>query len=89
MPLPTQQLRDYFSTQPVIRAWLFGSYADGTAMEDSDVDILGTLDHSRPIRLHYLQMIFDLEDLLGKKVDLVADEGLSKYIRPYVESKKN
>lgn len=88
MPLPTQQIRDYFRTQPVIRAWLFGSYADGTATENSDVDILVTLDHSRAIGLHYVQMILDLEELLGKKVDLVADEGLSKYVRPYVEKQK-
>ncbi len=35
----TQQLAEYFKTQPVLKAWLFGSYARGEETEDSDVDI--------------------------------------------------
>ena len=39
-----QTIRDYFATQPVQRAWLFGSYARGEEREDSDVDILVDFD---------------------------------------------
>ena len=41
-----QTLAEYFATQPVLKAWLFGSYARGEQREDSDVDIMvaeGTL----------------------------------------------
>lgn len=31
---------EYFSTQPVMKAWVSGSYARGEEREDSDVDIL-------------------------------------------------
>ena len=31
---------DYFATQPVRKAWLFGSYARGEETPESDVDIL-------------------------------------------------
>ena len=36
----TQLIAEYFKTQPVLKAWLFGSYARGEEHEDSDVDIL-------------------------------------------------
>ena len=44
-------IADYFATQPVLKAWLFGSYARGEQREDSDVDILVEFDHSSPIGL--------------------------------------
>ncbi len=34
----TQQIAEYFKTQPVLKAWLFGSFARGEQREDSDVD---------------------------------------------------
>ena len=34
------EIVDYFKTQPVLKAWLFGSYARGEEDENSDVDIL-------------------------------------------------
>jgi predicted nucleotidyltransferase len=83
-----RQIQDYFKTQPVLKAYLFGSYVRGEATEESDVDLLVELDYSQRIGLRYVQMILDLEDLLHKKVDLVSEGGLSKYIRPYIEAEK-
>lgn len=34
------QIRQYLSSQPIDRAWLFGSYSRGEENQDSDVDIL-------------------------------------------------
>ena len=50
----TQLLADYFKTQPVTKAWLFGSYARGEERPDSDVDILVSLDHSKPVGIEFL-----------------------------------
>ena len=47
----TQQISDYFKTQPVLKAWIFGSFARGEQREDSDVDLLVKLDRSLPIGL--------------------------------------
>jgi len=33
-------IADYFKTQPVVKAWLFGSFARGEETPLSDVDIL-------------------------------------------------
>ena len=35
-----QQIAEYFKTQPVLKAWLFGSYSRGEQRDDSDVDML-------------------------------------------------
>jgi len=68
----TQQIAEYFKTQPVLKAWLFGSYARGEQTEDSDVDILVEFDRTNPIGLFaYVRMQRELEERLNRKVDLV------------------
>ena len=70
----TQQIAEYFKTQPVRRAWLFGSFARGEETPESDVDILVVFDRSTPIGLlRYTRMHREMEELLGRKVDLVED----------------
>lgn len=67
-------LANYFKTQPVLKAWLFGSFARGEEREDSDVDLLILFDHSSPIGLFsYARMHRELEERLGRKVDLVEE----------------
>lgn len=67
-------IADYFKTQPVLKAWLFGSYARGEETPESDVDLLVEFDHSSPIGLlAYARMWRELEERLGCQVDLVED----------------
>lgn len=68
-----EKIRQYFSTQPVLKAWLFGSFSRGEETDNSDVDILVALDKSRPIGLKFFGMWSDLEELLKRKVDLVSE----------------
>ena len=72
-------LNQYFNTQPVLKAWLFGSFSRGEETPDSDVDIIVLLDKSQPIGLKYFGMWSDLEALLGRKVDLVSDGTLLSF----------
>ena len=81
-------IRDFFSGRPVKKAYLFGSYSRSEADENSDVDILVELDHSKPIGMQFFSYADDLQTLLKKKVDVVSYEGLSKYVKPYVDSEK-
>jgi uncharacterized protein len=81
-------IRNYFHDKPVRKAFLFGSYSRGDVSPDSDVDILVELDYSKPIGLEFIQMQLELEDLLRIKVDLVSANGLSKYIKPFVDKDK-
>ena len=78
-------IADYFKTQPVLKAWLFGSFARGEETPRSDVDILVLLDHSEPIGLKFFGMWNDLERLLDRKVDLVEEGNLL----PFAEESAN
>ncbi len=82
----TQIIADYFKTQPVLKAWLFGSYARGEQTSDSDVDLLVEFDHSSPIGLFaYARMWRELQERLGLNVDLV-EEGT---LRPFAVDSAN
>lgn len=81
-------IKNYFKTRPVLKAYLFGSYARSQADPSSDIDILVDLDYTKRIGLEFIQMQIDLEEILGVKVDLVSSNSLSKYIRPFVDREK-
>ena len=74
-------IRQYFSTQPVRKAWLFGSFSRGEETAQSDVDILVEFDRSgKPVTLlTYARMWRELEERLGRNVDLVEDGTLKTY----------
>lgn len=68
------KIRSYFKTQPIDKAWVFGSFARNENDEDSDIDILVKYIPNVPVGLFkYGQMISDLQELLHIKVDLVKD----------------
>jgi len=62
---------------------VFGSAARGDSTPDSDVDFLVELEPSRSL-IDHVAFLQELEDLLGRKVDLVEPEGLHWYIRDRV-----
>ena len=78
-------LANYFKTQPVLKAWLFGSFARGEETPDSDVDILVMLDYSQPVGFKFFGMYEDLKELLNRNVDLVTEPSLSSFARESVE----
>lgn len=49
---------------------VYGSFAKGTARKQSDVDILVQL--TRPLGLEFVQLAYELEASLGRKVDLAT-----------------
>ena len=81
-------LKQFFAGIPVKKAFLFGSSARGEAEKGSDIDILVELDHRTPIGMKFFGYQPELEQLLKKKVDLVTSEGLSKYIKPFIDRDK-
>ena len=83
-----EALRRFFSSRPVKRAYIFGSYVRNEADESSDIDILVELDHSHPIGMKFFSYRDELEELLNVKVDLLSIEGLSRHVKPYVDKDK-
>lgn len=68
-----QQIAEYFKTQPIVRAWIFGSFARGEETPLSDVDILVEYAEGGISLLKHCAMINDLEELLDRPVDLIED----------------
>ena len=63
---------------------LFGSFARDEASATSDLDLLVRFDGPATSR-SYFGVQFYIEDLLGRRVDLVTDKALRAEMRPYVE----
>ena len=84
-----ERLADYFKTQPVLKAWLFGSYARGEETPQSDVDILFVPDRSQHFSLFTMGGMYeDLKELLGKEVDLITEGGLMPFARESADRDK-
>lgn len=81
-------IKNYFEGKPIAKAYLFGSMARNEAV-NNDVDILIELEKNAHVTLiDFAHFIYELELLLGKKVDLVSTKGLSPRIKPYIEKDK-
>ena len=73
-------LREKFK---VVKIGIFGSFVRNEQRKNSDIDII--VKFSEPIGLKMVELVFFLEKELGRKVELVPDEAISPYIKPYVE----
>ena len=83
-----QLIANYFKTQPVLKAWIFGSFSRGEQTPESDIDILVVLDESQHIGMKFFGMYEDLKALLGRNVDLVTDRSLASFARESVDRDK-
>ncbi|OGQ30188.1 MAG: nucleotidyltransferase [Deltaproteobacteria bacterium RIFCSPLOWO2_02_FULL_50_16] len=62
------------------RVRVFGSLAKGMDSKNSDLDLLVEMESGRSL-LDIVAIKQDLEELLGRKVDVVTEAAISKYIR--------
>lgn len=74
-------IREYFKTQPVLKAWLFGSFARGEETEDSDIDILVEYDDTDSTvgLMKIASMYVALKKMLNREIDLVEEGTLLPY----------
>jgi len=68
----------------VKKASLFGSYARVDFDHKSDIDIL--FQPPKDMGLEVVSLKRELENKLGKKVDLVSFNGISKYLKKHILS---
>src|SRR5688572_26373611 len=68
----------------VKRFGLFGSFLRSEQNEESDVDILVDFEPEEKNFDNFMNLAFYLEELLGRKVDLVTRESLSPHIGPKI-----
>lgn len=62
---------------------VFGSVSRNEARPTSDIDLLIKMDETRSL-LDYIALMQDLEDLLGRRIDLVIEPDLHPAIRERV-----
>lgn len=80
-----RQQRELLSRRyPIHRLALFGSWSRDEAGEDSDVDVLVEVDPS--IGLRFVELADDLEQALGRRVDLVSRRAIKPSLWKHIES---
>ena len=63
---------------------VFGSFVRDESNNDSDIDVLVEFEQGKKTYKNFIGLVFYLEDLLGRRVELVTPESLSPYIAPYI-----
>ena len=86
--LLVERINKVLATEPVNKAWLFGSYSRGEDREDSDIDILVQMAPNDLTILGFLKIQTRLEAATSKRVDFIEDECLEDFARPSVEKDK-
>jgi len=68
----------------VRRFSLFGSFLFDQATDKSDVDLLVEFEPNKKTFTNFSNLVFFLEELLGRRVEIVTIESLSPYIGPHI-----
>ncbi|MCD8388177.1 MAG: nucleotidyltransferase domain-containing protein [Bacteroidales bacterium] len=77
------KIQEFFKTQPILKAWIFGSCSRGEERPDSDLDLLVDYDRSQRITLlRICGIAADLEDVIGRPIDLVERDCLHPFAIP-------
>jgi predicted nucleotidyltransferase len=63
---------------------IYGSFARGEEREDSDLDVLVVFEEGQKTFDNYMDLKFYLEDLFGRKVDLVTEKALKPKLKDII-----
>lgn len=63
---------------------LFGSFVRGSQTSLSDIDILVEFTPEKHTFDNFMEVSFLLEEILGRKVEVITPEGLSPHIVPHI-----
>ncbi|MBM7866034.1 hypothetical protein GTO89_06225 [Heliobacterium gestii] len=78
-----------FQRYGVVQAFVFGSFARGDQSEDSDIDFLiEYASDAKKSMFDFCNLIGELQNALGRNVDVVTIKGLSPFLREVVEKEK-
>ena len=79
-----EEYRNEIKALGVKRLGLFGSFVSGRQRAESDIDLLVEFVPDKKTFDNFIQLVFFLEDLLKRRVELVTPESLSPYIGPHI-----
>ena len=75
-----EQLWEVARRHGVLRLRVFGSWARGCAGPESDLDLLVNVEPGTSL-LDMIGLQQALEDLVGSKVDVLTEDGISPYVK--------
>ena len=78
-----ERVRALAEVLPIKKVVLFGSWATGRATAFSDIDLLVEMEPGRTL-LDHARLLLELDELLGRRVDVVSDRGIKPRIRERV-----
>ena len=64
---------------------VFGSFVRDEPDLNSDIDLLVEFDPEKKTYRNFIGLVYYLEELLGRKVELVTPNSISPYIAPYIK----
>ncbi len=76
--------REKLASLGVVDIGLFGSFVRNEQTPSSDIDLLVEFNPEMHSFDNFIETVFFLEELFGRKVELVTPEALSPYIGPYI-----
>ena len=76
--------REMIKSYGVKSLGIFGSFRKGKIHESSDVDLFVDFDPSKKSFDNFMDLSFFLEALFGRKVEIVTNQSLSKFIGPHI-----
>ncbi|QQG40706.1 MAG: nucleotidyltransferase family protein [Candidatus Levyibacteriota bacterium] len=78
------KLSPIFRNYGIKQAAVFGSVSRGEDRPNSDVDLLVKLGDQPMGMFKYMGLIEEIEEKLGKKVDLLTEGSVNKFLEPYI-----
>ncbi len=80
------KIRRILKKNGVVKAGIFGSYARGEQKKSSDIDILIKVKRKNFSLLDHAGLKIELEEKLGKKVDLLTYRAINPHLKKYILS---
>ncbi len=80
-------LNTFFTNQPVLKAYLFGSYARDESSADSDIDFLLEMEDKATL-FQLISIKLSLEKLFDRPVDVITTNSISPRLKPYIDEDK-
>jgi predicted nucleotidyltransferase len=77
--------KSFFLAHGVKQLGIFGSYARDEAREDSDIDLIVEFDKGMKSYDNFIEISFFLENLFGRKIDLLTSESISPFFKSYID----
>ena len=76
--------QDKIRSYGVRKLGLFGSFVRSEQKPESDIDLLVEFEQDKKSFDNFIQLVFFLEEILKRRVELITNDALSPYISPHI-----